>query len=169
MDYEGLISLDRQLSEEHAAYLVAFTESRHMRRDPLGIVATYPDPIREKAGLPLGVDAGYFVGGTTASEWNSPPPDWLVPPAGQPENWCSVALSADSMGLEIAKQVSTKYVMEWLVYIIDHFLEPWGYIANGQMKWWGSSMGDTGIIVVNNNKVSRMFGRVVYDIDYIWR
>lgn len=51
------------LTPEHRAYLEAFASTRRMKRD-VAKAAKLPDPIRRAAGLPLGYDGAYFVGGT---------------------------------------------------------------------------------------------------------
>lgn len=50
----------------------------------------------------------------------------------------------------------------WLEYTIEHFLEPWGYILNGEVDWCGEGVvgvginrrNDCGKIIVTDNAIS---------------
>ncbi len=53
--------------------------------------------------------------------------------------------------------------VEWMEYIIDNFLKPWGYIANGNIEWFGEDRNDLGMIVVEDNKVSTRSGTITYN------
>ena len=53
--------------------------------------------------------------------------------------------------------------VEWIAYLIEHFLEPWGYKVNGTVEWDGEERGDIGRIRVEDNMVSAKEGRVIYD------
>jgi hypothetical protein len=48
-------------------------------------------------------------------------------------------------------------------YIIDHFLKPWGIVANGYIRWHGEERGDIGTIVVGNNEVTARSGVLLND------
>lgn len=68
--FVGELSITPRLSEDHFAYLSAFTNTRRMARDE-EIVKGLPDPLREAVGLPVGTDGAYYVedlGGKTFSE-----------------------------------------------------------------------------------------------------
>lgn len=43
--------------------------------------------------------------------------------------------------------------LEWLEYIIQRHLKPWGYILNGAVIWRGENGDDSGIIYVKDNRV----------------
>lgn len=44
--------------------------------------------------------------------------------------------------------------VEWLGYIVDQFLKPWGYILNGEVDWRGEKFYDLGTIVVKDNIIT---------------
>jgi hypothetical protein len=142
------------LAPEHAAYLRAFNETRRMARDS-AIAATLPDPVREGAGLPIGVQGGYFVGGEGYAGQSEDPSvrDYNRPPRGQPGLWCGWTPTDD--GTAIVWDGGEKFYsyVEWLEYLIEHFLAPWGYFLDGQMEWQGEEDEDTGVITVHNNVV----------------
>ena len=47
---------------------------------------------------------------------------------------------------------------EWLVYLIDNFIAPSGYICNGEIEFQGEDMNDFGTIYVNDNVVTVKYG-----------
>lgn len=61
-DFWGEFTCEPALTPEHRAYLKAFAETRRVKRNP-DIAETLPDPIRLAAGLPIGIEGAYFVGG----------------------------------------------------------------------------------------------------------
>ncbi len=36
----------------------------------------------------------------------------------------------------------------WLLYLIAHFVAPWAYVLNGEVRYSGESDGDEGVISV---------------------
>ncbi len=152
--FQGQFNLDKPLSEPDKKYLIAFNESRRMKRDE-SIVSTLKDPIRKNVSLPVGVDGGYFVGGMgfmgqgedkSVVEYNNPP-------TGQPALWCKWTPNED--GTAILWDGAEKFYgyVEWIEYLIKHFLAPWGYTLNGSVTWQGEEHGDTGSILITNNEV----------------
>jgi hypothetical protein len=142
------------LKPEHAAYLKAFNETRRMQRDP-AIAAGIPDPLRAAAGLPLGPEAAYFVGGQGYAGQDSDDSvvDYNHPPKGQPGLWCQWVPAEDGTAIVWDDGEKFYYYGEWLTYLIDHFLAPWGYVLNGEMAWQGEDEEDVGTICVVNNVV----------------
>src|SRR5262245_922268 len=142
------------LKPEHAAYLRQFNETRRMRRDPAK-AAFIPDPVREAAGLPLGEEAAYFVAGKGfgGQDRDDSILDYNQPPVGQPGLWCKWRPNED--GTAIVWDGAEKFYdyVEWLEYLIQHFLTPWMYIVNGSMTWQGQDEEDSGTITVKNNQV----------------
>lgn len=138
----------------------------------------FPDPIREAAGLPIGPSGGYFVGscnktldalGVARTSWdgNGQRQDESIlaynsPPPGQPGLWCQ--WTPNEAGTEISWDGGEKFYdyLEWLGYIVEHFLKPWGYVLNGSVTWQGEESSDRGKILVKDNAISTKRGRVVY-------
>jgi hypothetical protein len=141
------------LKPEHAAYLGAFSNTRRMRRDE-GKAALLPDPTRVAVGLPIGAEAAFFVGGGFhGRDHDDSVRDYNRPPQGQPGLWCR--WEPDEDGTAIAWNGAEKfyYYIEWLEYLIEHFLGPWGYLLNGEVHWQGQDEDDTGKILVEDNGV----------------
>jgi hypothetical protein len=55
--------------------------------------------------------------------------------------------------------------VEWMRYLIEHFLAPWGYVLNGEVTWQGEDDHDMGKIILENNTVTTKKGRISYDGD----
>jgi hypothetical protein len=142
------------LKPEHAAYLTAFSNTRRMKRDARE-AEKFPDPVRLAAGLPIGEEGDYFIGGGGfhGQDDDSSVLKYNEPPAGQPGLWCGWA--PDKYGRAIVWNQREKFYdyVEWLEYLIKHFLEPWNYVLNGEVRWRGEDRADRGAIVVAANDV----------------
>ncbi len=152
--FDGEFAISPPLTSGHCAYLTAFARTRRMRRDP-AIAATLPDPVREAAGLPIGEDAGYFVGGTGdfGEGADASVVDFNAPPGGQPGLWCQWIPDADGAALIWDGGEKFYSYVHWLEYLIDHFLWPWGYTLDGRVIWQGESPDDAGVIDVQRNVI----------------
>lgn len=190
-DFWGEFDVEPPLTNEHRAYLTAFAGTRRMKRNA-EITATYPDPLREAVGLPVGEDGGYYVG-DTADFGQTPSPDvvdYNAPPGAmpyeirretfgsdfqkgweeerrriaageqQPGLWCQWI--PDESGTAIRWDEGEKFYeyVPWIRYLIEHFLKPWGYTLNGEVEWSGEETDDRGKIVVTNNEVTVLVGRI---------
>ncbi len=162
--FNGQFELDRPLSKEHSEFLQQFAETRRMKRNAEK-TAQRPDPFRIAAGLPVGPDGGYFVGEEGfAGQDNGPDVvDHNRPPSGQPGLWCQWVPNRDNTAIRWDGGEKFYSYVEWLEYLIEHFLKPWGYTLNGEVEWEGEDQGDVGKIVVENNVVRTKQARLVWD------
>ena len=162
--FDGEFTLDKPLTLAQYGYLKAFNESRRMIRNEF-VTAGRDDPKRIAVGLPVGKDGQYFVGegGFMGQDGGEDVLDQNRPPPGQPGLWCQWTPSED--GTKIVHDEGEKFYdyVEWLEYIVAHFLMPWGLTLNGEVKWDGEESSDVGIIRVVDNVVSQHAGRIVYD------
>ena len=81
--------------------------------------------------------------------------DYNAPPYGQPSLWCDWVPNED--GTEIRQNGREKFYcyVEWLNYLIEHFLKPWGYKLSGRVTWVGELEDeDQGVIDVDENSVA---------------
>lgn len=152
--FAGRFTLDKPLAPEHAAYLKAFNATRRMKRDAFK-AAEMPDPLRDAAGLPLGPDAAYFVGGggSYGQDRDASVVDYNHEPEGQPGLWCQWTPSEDGAAIEWDQGEKFYYYGEWLAYIVEHFLKPWGYDLSGSVTWQGEEVGDVGTLSVKDGRV----------------
>lgn len=129
------------------------------------IASTLPDPAREAVGLPIGKQGAYFVGGggDFGQANDASVIDGNAAPSGQPGLWCQWVPTQDNNGIEWDGGEKFYDYVEWLSYIIEHFLMPWGYVLNGEVEWFGEDHSDRGKIVVANNVVSTKTAKIVWE------
>jgi hypothetical protein len=164
-DFSGEFTVTPPLTPEHKAYLEKFAETRRMKRDE-AVTASRPDPLREAVGLPIGREGGFFVNeeglcGQGKETDRHPREDraeagileYNQPPAGQPGLWCQWVPNEDGTAIVWDEGEKFYHYIEWLEYMIDKFLRPWGYTLNGSVNWFGESSDDRGIIRVENNEI----------------
>jgi len=114
-----------------------------------------PNPVREAVGLPIGREGGYFVGadGFAGQDHHTSVKDYNEPPAGQPGLWCRWVPNEDGSALVWDEVEKFYYYVEWIEYLIEHFLRPWGLILDGEMTWQGEEDSDRGTLRIRNNVV----------------
>lgn len=156
-EFNGRLKLDRKMEDHHAEYLRLFSRTRRIQRDEC-LTYDRPDPVREAVGLPVGIDGGYFVGagGYAGQERGAEAPDIINyndPPAFQPGLWCQWTLSEDATAIEWDGGEKFYCYVDWINYIIEHFIIPWGYTLNGEIHWQGEGREDAGTILCVQNAV----------------
>jgi hypothetical protein len=167
--FEGAFQLNQPLTPEQKAYLKAFSETRRMRYNSKA--EAYEDPIRQAVGLPFGPGGAFFVGkerphcdpafdfskekfhyqGFLCDDgFNAPPPD-------QPGLHCDWVPNEE--GTAIIWNGAEKFhsYNEWLGYLIVHFLQPWGYVLNGEMVFKGEDAIDQGTLSVADNVIKQLW------------
>jgi hypothetical protein len=163
-DFRGKFDLNKPLSPAHKAYLLKFSETRRMKRKQT-VAAKKLDPIRVAAGLPIGKQGAYFVNGAGFCGQDSD--DSVVnsntPPEGQPSLWCQWVPNEDGTAIEWDGGEKFYEYVDWIEYLIKNFLEPWGYVLNGEVEWNGEDRDDIGMIAIDSNEVKVKNGRVVYE------
>jgi len=153
--FEGTFRLDRPLRPEEARYLTQFAQTRRMKRDAVK-AAVLPDPVREALNLHVGQEGCYFVGGLgfAGQDEDESVVDAGRPPKGQPGLWCQWVPTEDGQGIEWDGGEKFYDYVQWLDYLIEHFLKPWGYTLSGEVRWQGEDDEDTGTIHMTNNEVT---------------
>lgn len=179
-NFEGLFEIDKPLTPEHRRYLLAFAGTRRMKRSERRLsselaLMRVSDPLREAVGLPMGDDCGYTVTNAKFTEDRGVEiaecgqvetrdiDDYNGPPEGQPGLWCQWEPNEDGTAIHHDQGEKFYHYVEWLKYLIHHFLAPWGYVLNGSVEWDGEEQGDVGRITVKANEVTVKKGRIVYD------
>ena len=154
-EFKGQFDLTPALSADQVKYLQKFAQTRRMKRNP-EIAGNMLDTAREAVGLPVGEDGEYFVGGlgNAGQGHDLSIIDYNKPPATQPTLWCQWTPSDSGNFIEWDGNEKFYRYVEWLQYIIDKFLKPWGIISNGTVIWQGESLEDVGTINVNNNIIT---------------
>ena len=72
----------------------------------------------------------------------------------QPSLWCQWIPTEDNMGIEWDGGEKFYCYDEWLTYIIDNFLKPWGITLSGEVEYQGEDNDDRGKIIVVDNVVT---------------
>lgn len=181
-DFNGAWDVLPPLTKEHREYLLAFNEMRHVTRDPLKLI-NEPDPLREAVGLPIGQDGCYFIGepvlrsgfgneGPGVTESNTPPGlggymGAIKPGAqdyAQPGLYCQWRPNADGTQIEWDEGEKFYEYVEWIRYLTDHFLTPWGYSLAGTVYWQGEESDDRGRLVIDSplNRVKIQNAQITY-------
>lgn len=153
-DFDGSFTCTPALNESQIAYLKQFAHTRRMDRNPV-IAATLPDPLREAAGLPIGEGAEFFVGGVGSFGQGN---DASVlnhnsPAKSQPGLWCQWVPSDSGESIEWDGGEKFYNYIEWIKYINEKFLKPWGIVLEGKVSWSGEDSGDVGVIVAKDGKI----------------
>ena len=153
-EFQGAFQVEPALEQSHVKYLQAFANSRRMKRDK-SICRKMPDPIREAVGLAVGPEGCYFVGGQgfKGQERDKSVVEGNQPPAGQPGLWCKWEPTDDGNQIEWNGAEKFYDYIEWIEYLIKHFLVPGGYVLNGDVMWQGEEIGDVGMIQIVDNIV----------------
>lgn len=138
-EFTGSLTLNKKLTEEDSKFLKDLNATRRMKRNLKG----------------FGVDGEFFVGDLTNCGQNETPDvvDCNSPPSTQPSLWCQWVPTEDDMGLQWDKGEKAYNMEEWIVYLINRYLEPRGYVVSGLIEAQGEESGDIWAIKVDNNIV----------------
>src|SRR6478735_9098142 len=113
-EFSGQISVEPPLNAEEIAYLKRFAASRRMKRTQGPYHAT---------------DDGNF-----GQDDREGVLDYNEPPSGQPGLWCQWVPTDDGTAIEWDGGEKFYNSVEWMRYIIDHFLKP-GAIAKNALPF----------------------------------
>jgi hypothetical protein len=150
--FDGTFNLNKRLLDTEAIYLLEFSRTRRMKRNP-AILQSIPDPARAAVNLPVGEEGCYFVNQQWDEDSEVSIVDYNRPPKTQPGLWCKWVPTADGGGIKWNGVEKFYDYIEWLQYLIENFIEPWGYVLRGEVNWQGEREEDTGMIRVENNVI----------------
>jgi hypothetical protein len=145
-EFKGSFNITPALKPEHKLYLEKFASSRRMIRETIGL-GTFSDPVRKAVNLPLGWQGGYFIG-----ELDVETRSCMIqvtaqtPPGSQPNLWCQWVPDETGTHLEWDQGEKFYNYREWLAYLTEHFLTPWGYTLSGEVSYQGENEDDHGVI-----------------------
>jgi hypothetical protein len=191
-DFVGDFTVTPTLTPEHRAYLAAFATTRRMKRnakltakmpDPLREAVGLP--VGPDGAYFVG-DTKDFGQTQTADivDYNTPPgsPDsgsfykeggnWYESyveakrmaeaEGAQPGLWCQWTPSEGGTTIRWDEGEKFYEYVEWLRYLIEHFLRPWGYSLDGEVDWQGEDPDDRGRIRVTENRIERLVAKITY-------
>jgi hypothetical protein len=151
---QGKFEFDKPLSARHKKYLSSFALKKRLTRSE-NMLQQRPDPVREKVKLPIGSQGEYFVGENVVGNSGVDPSivSFEDPPEEQPSFWCLWKPSQGKLDSIIWSGETADFNTHhlWIKYLIKHFIAPWKYNLNGQVKW--SDGINFGKITITNNEV----------------
>lgn len=171
--FAGEIHFDHPVSAELKKYINSFAKTRHVRCDTSMIQRLFPEWQKYSWKGQLGFEGEYFIG--PRIEINRPVIDseetfyrWKdeinkangiiddnVPPRGVPGLWCNWIIDENGSLCWSRGEKFYNYE-EWLVYLIDRFFAPKGYLLDGKLLYSGEREDDMGYIFVRNNVVRKV-------------
>lgn len=109
------------------------------------------DPVREAVGLPVGVEGEYCVfsanDGGYGQSVDSSVIDSDCAASTQPSYpWCGWGPAENGSKLKWGEMEKAYDYLEWLKYINESFLKPWGVVIDGKVHWSGDDVEDNGTI-----------------------
>lgn len=156
IDILGFFQLSRPLRPLEKTYLDSFVSIPHMKLD----VAKLHQMAKGACGNPLhrrksrkdvyGVEGEYFVGDVRDYPGGEEALlDSSVPPSTQPSRWCHWNLEGTKITWNGEEEFEKP--IEWLQYLIKHFLDPWGIAVDGAVQWYGDFFNKGTISVWNSH------------------
>lgn len=153
-DFFGKFNLDKKLTDDQAEYLRLYSDTRHCTRR--GSTSNLMD----RLNIPFGKD-GEFVAEIEDNYFSNSKKDrdsyrtlvidYNDPPGDCPGLWCNWAPTKDNFGIEWNGAEKFYNYVEWLNFILENFLVPWGYNLTGYVRFQGEDQFDKGYIRIKNN------------------
>lgn len=168
-DFYGKFEFDKPIAPWLVEYVNKFCDSRRMKRDNDKIKELYPAWKELCFNGNLGVEGEYFIGGIgfKGQTRDDSVIDHNNSACTQPGLWCQWVVTEDGKYLEWDGNEKFYEYEEWLIYLIDNFFDPLGYMLNGDVRWQGENYDDLGVIHVVDNVVCSEYGVREYSISNI--
>jgi hypothetical protein len=175
-DFYSSFTLDKPLTDAQIEYLKMFSDTRRMKRNEFKVAAMKAEgrgntrcfELLEEVGLTVGGDGDFYCGtGYSGQDHDESITEYNYPASSQPGLWCQWVPTDDGTEIEWNGAEKFYHYIEWLEYIIENFLKPWGYKLNGLVEWQGEERGDTGVIQVVDNVVTSHEGKRLKDFNKI--
>lgn len=163
-EFYGQLKFDKPPDPAHKQYLNDFFRSRRMMRCATK-TSNLADPVREAVKLPVGNHGCYYVGSANndfGQDHDDSVLDYNKPPKDQPSLWCDMYVTDTYIGFSSGKFYN---YLDWLSYVIENFIKPWGYKLNGAIEWSGEDRSDMGKITVRDNVVSVSRAKITWEND----
>ena len=169
--FSGSLKFNKPVTEPLREYINRFSNTRRMPRDNDKIQELYPN-WRELCFFgDLGVKGEYFALDPKTTDFGQDRDESIIDYNGfkepvHPSLWCQWIINDDG---ELEWDGNEKFYSyeEWLIYLINHFFEPLGYVLNGDIEWQGEEYSDLGTSHVVDNVVTMEYGLSVSSIQDI--
>lgn len=169
-EFKGTVKSDKPIERELAEYINRFADARHVKYDVQKIKEHIPNYKEFCYNGNPGKDGMFFVGYPNHSFKEYIEKGIIVDnnqhPSGVPELWCQWIVTGskkDENGDTIYDTIkwngAEKFYsyVEWMEFLIKHFLAPNGYVLNGKIRFQGEEMDDGGTIIVEDNDVMQEY------------
>lgn len=157
--FDGELTPNKPFKKEFINYINAFSEKLHEPRDVEIIKRSDPDWTKHCLDGNLGPYGMYYVGDFKEGTIDRSAAKGYTCPG----YWCNWYINEETGVVEWDGGDKFYQYTDWLIYLIENFFEPAGYILNGEFFWTGEESEDRGKISVINNKVSEFLGEIVYE------
>lgn len=157
--FEGELTPNKPFKKEFVNYINAFSKKRHEPRDVEIIKHSDPDWAKHCLDGNLGPYGMYYVGGFDEEIIDRSAAKGYTCPGYR----CDWHINEKTGVVEWNGAEKFYEYTDWLIFLIENFFEPAGYILNGEFIWIGEDSEDRGKISVVNNKVSEFLGEIVYE------
>jgi hypothetical protein len=170
-DFNGSFGLSRPLTETEKNYINCLASTRRVKRDSDTLMKLYkgehgiPTAKEKTAEAIYGTEGEFFCkdDGNFGQTGDESVLDGNNPASTQPGLWCQWVINNEGTQLEWDGGEKFYNYTQWLEYIIENFLKPWGVIVNGETEWQGEESDDFGKIIVTENEIKILEGRRVYE------
>lgn len=178
--FKGKFFLTKTLNPIQVKYLKKFNKSRRMKRDVtllskyttmkaddckseedlrIFLAAKQDEVLRKQVNLPYGNEGEFFCMDVKNPDPRSQASPAIIisyndPPASQPGLWCGWMPSDDGNRIIYDGSECFYHYIEWIRYIVNKFLIPWGHQLDGVVEWHGEDDDDTGTITIVNNIIT---------------
>ena len=166
-DFIGNFDIEPALTKEQFDYLIALSQTRRMKRNAslLEDNLTFPDPLREAVGLPVGENGCFYVRSTKNWGQDHDCPsiiDYNDPPLAELSLWCGwTPETLDSIAWN-GNEKFYEYIA-WIKFIVKSIIKPWGLMLNGEVEWKGEDSEDMGKIIIKDNEIEIFDAVITYE------
>jgi len=153
-DFFGKFKLSKPLTQDQNDYLIAYSETRHFKRNVMRLNMPH---LMSRLNIDFGKDGEFYITKTPkyesfAQEYKvSSTIDYNEPPGDCPGLWCNWIPSENGSSIEWNQAEKFYNYTEWLNFIIEKFLIPWGIDISGYVEFQGEDDDDRGFLRIKNN------------------
>lgn len=164
-DFDGKFEIKGGVNEKFRDYINDFSYTRRMKRDVERIKEIDPNWAEHCFDGNLGEEGEYYAPafcGNCGQGMDDSILNYNYPPYTQPGLWCQWVISDDGRYLMHDGGEKFYNFKDWLLYLIENFFKPKGYVLNGTVYWYGEDIDDTGKIEVLDNKIRIYYKNITY-------
>lgn len=165
--FKGKFKFNEPINDELKIYLNRFAGTRHMIRDNDLIKKYHPDWAENCFNGSLGEHGEYYLDdqhdffATTTADKSIM--DRNRPAETIPSLYCQWVVSEDGKYLKWDETEKFYNYADWLVYLLDNFIKPSGYVLSGEVTWVGENYDDRGLLKIVDNVLEIYDAKITYE------